>query len=241
MSTPNELHDDFPDPHTVEPPVWNIKVFREAVSTRCDPYVAQLAFSSAHSLMQRADHITFHNDEARRITKEAFGGATELWQLKSLVRATPESSISKALTEASAHVIASVQALHSISDLFAHAIFIGLNMKSSNLTEENATFNRISRAIKDEELKTHLNSLSAADGYKYLNALCNHGKHRRTIPGLHTMRMFDPGGFALRFGALNHNDSKFPECAVFPYLEDELKRQFMICRAGYRINDLLAS
>ncbi|MDQ1812870.1 hypothetical protein RBA41_06085, partial [Massilia sp. CCM 9210] len=146
-----------------------------------------------------------------------------------------------------AHIVACIQSLHAITDLFAHGVYYGLELsKVLKLSPDDITLwkvqKRLSKSRTEKTLAVQLNKLATSGRAKYLAALSNHSKHRSTVKNLVSLDMTgtDPELIRLNFESFNYGNKEFDQQEVLPLLEAEFNRiSKIVVDSGIELNRIL--
>ncbi len=212
---------------------WDLAQLRESVELRFGVQQRRLMGASLDSIITRFTHAEFHIAEFLELERVAVDGRTSLDLVKEIFR-FHESRIPEISLKASAHAMAAVQALHSISDIAGTTIVLAL----CGATEWKGYLREVCAKLSTgrERLEPMIDALRGHEDYEYLDALVNQSKHRNIVTARFTTDV--TGGERNRYdfipfkrGAVDH-----PAREVKPFMVDEYKRQ---CRVIYDIGNEL--
>lgn len=157
---------------------WDLNELRKSVEL-CFGRAQRNAMSdSLGSMHTRLQHCEFHLCEFIKLEEKAVQGFSSK-QLVAEILKFDESRTGEISFEASAHAIAAVQALHSVSDITGCVLALSLREGTEwtgYLREVCNSLGKIS-----DELAPLVNSLRSHDDYVYLDALVNQTKHRNVV------------------------------------------------------------
>jgi hypothetical protein len=132
--------------------IWNIKEFESLVKGHYGEEQFKMLIRPLSSVTWRFRLARYHADESKRLYRSCFsegsveGTSDEIVQLVGFVlKAASGSEKADKFNEArifsEAHLIAYAQSLHSIADILAQVIYLGLNLES-NLTKPIPAYHR---------------------------------------------------------------------------------------------------
>jgi len=127
-------------------------------------------------------HAQYHFQEIERLLKESID---EKLAEKDLIKIllVDINEFQPTLIKIEAHMIACAQAIHSITDIFAHAVYfaLGLNLSEKPLEGKKINFKNVINGINEDKLlvvRKSMAELLEHDLYKDLENLVVQGKHR---------------------------------------------------------------
>lgn len=227
---------------------WNREEVKHLVAFSYGKTQAELAYQSMNSTIDRQEYARYHYHNAKKLFDQH---VEKLHSPISFMKASIESSeeLNQCIWEIGAHVTACVQSLHSMGDIFAHAIYyaLGYNLKQPPpLSERKIDLHSVKREL--EKTAEHVNLaqelvlLASGDDFTYLGALSNHSKHRSLIRtgmwGYITGKKLDP--YTLEFQEFIYDKKTYPSRSILPFLQSEFDRQSLrIHEAGNVLNSVL--
>lgn len=229
---------------------WNMGEARNIITISHGKGQAELAYQSMCSTIDRQEYARYHYHNAKKLFDQH---VEKLYSPASFMKASIEGSekLNQCIWEIGAHVTACVQSLHSMGDIFAHAIYyaLGYNLKQPPpLSERKIDLHSVKREL--EKTAEHVNLaqelalLASGDNFAYLGALSNHSKHRSLIRtwmwGDMTGKKLDP--YTLEFQRFIYDKKTYPSRSILPFLQSEFDRQSLrIHEAGNVLNLVLRS
>lgn len=130
------------------------------------------------------------------------------------------------LAKVSAHVLACVQSLHAIADIFAHAIYysLGYNLRPDALPERRVAAHSVRDKLRltaaHQSLADDLNGLISNEHSEYLGALANQSKHRSLVKPTLWLDMTEvgPEPFTLQFQDFVYDGTFYERREIRPFL-----------------------
>ncbi|TDF62227.1 hypothetical protein [Cupriavidus sp. L7L] len=203
------------------------------------------------SVIDRCEHARFHYHEVRGILTNKLTcspGESKLIALFGGKSREEQREFDSAVGNVSAHVVACVQSLHAIADIFAHAIYysLGINLSSHPLNERKVGMRSVMERLQSvpsyRSLGETFGLLSTHEHQEYLNALANHSKHRSLVkPGLWLdMTSSASENFSLKFQRFEYEGIRYEEREVERFLEVAFNRiSKIIVDTGNELNEVL--
>jgi hypothetical protein len=231
---------------------WNVKETRELVEKRFGRKQLHTAKPSLHSLFERPAHAQYHVREARRLL-EGFVGKhipADASMLEVIFGDSDEVNheFNLFLIEAGAHMTACVISMHSMADIFAHALYysLGLNLRPDTLHERDINANTVTRCLSadtaHQPFARALVEFTTGGSFKHLAALANYSKHRSIVRAGLNERHGETPRHTVRLGAFSHRGVSYPDCGVRDFLAPEYDRcSKLIVDTGNELNAYLAS
>lgn len=149
-----------------------------------------------------------------------------------------------------AHTIACIQAVHSLSDTLAHAMYyaLGLNLQAEALRERDISTFNVKRLLdahdEHQTFATALAALSDDDTFRHVAALANRAKHRSLVKPLLNEDLTGERSnrHEIRIAAFDYNGRSFSESPLQATLEPayELASRLVV-DAGRRMNAYLST
>jgi len=231
---------------------WNMQETRHLVLRHYGKCQFELACKSLGSAIDRLAYAEFHYQEAqtliergisnfqdnRRLFVAMLGGAADEQQ----------SAYDTTIASIGAHIIACVQSLHAIGDIFAHAIYfsLALNLTPDAIRERDVSIYSVCCKLKGnpdyDSLGKGLETIVAHEDSAYLRALVNLSKHRSLVKPMLWVDMTGKSedSFQFKFPSFVHNKAPYPEREMLPFLQSELKRiSEIVIDTGAELNAVL--
>jgi hypothetical protein len=225
---------------------WDLAVLRDAVRHKHGIEQEEKLIPPLNSVVQRGAFAKFHYLEAKRLLEAATAAHTDMGEMIMLILGSDTASVAfqQARFHAAAHITACVQNMHSTADTLAHAVYFALGMDlNPGLRLEPRKINiwNVMDKTPVGPIRNLLIELVDHDGFRYLNKLSNHSKHRSVvdIPFSVDVTAIDaPSG--LKFAEFVYEDVKIPGCWAMPTLNAEYGRQSsLIIGIGHALNSTL--
>ncbi|MGO9060090.1 MAG: hypothetical protein ACLQU2_22325 [Candidatus Binataceae bacterium] len=131
--------------------------------------------------------------------------------------------------ETEAHAIAAAQAIHSVPDLLAQALYLAFRLDTMKpMRESGRTVNRVVRALKEASIISvswGVEQLLSSEMFKYLRAFVNTTKHRSLINYRFQWSVVNSDDFGLAISGFRYEDREgtvqvWPSKTVKEFLED---------------------
>lgn len=233
---------------------WNLQEAKELIRARYSAEQYELARQSLGSTVDRLEYARFHYREAKALLDTQVSGLHKSKRLPELMwgftQGAEQDEFQQCLTKIAAHVTACVQNLHSLADIFAHAIYysLGYNLLPGALEESRVDIGSVRRKLalcpEHAAMADALNELASHNDFLYLKGLVNHSKHRSLIRPTLWMDMTgqNPDPYALRFQKFSYKKGEnYPQREIRPYLESEFDRlSLLVIETGIALNVALA-
>ncbi|MBU0620231.1 MAG: hypothetical protein KJ795_00125 [Gammaproteobacteria bacterium] len=232
-------------------PTWNIDEARTLVAALHGKKQSLLAHQSMTSTIDRLDYARYHYRNILNLFhKHIEKHQSPMDFFKASIKNMGDDEENELYKCIGAHVIACVQSLHSIADIYSHAIYyaLGYNLAPSPLLEDkiylNAVKNKLTNTQEHQHLAQSLSSFSSNADFTYLDALSNHSKHSSLIrPAIFvdlTGKQLDP--YTLEFDDFVYKTTQYPRRAILSFLQQEIDRQSLcIIELGNELNVALRS
>lgn len=171
-------------------PLWNLQDTRDQVEHRYGQSQLLIVRKCLDSIIDRQRYAKYHFNEYHRLLAEHID---EQLVSKSIYRITlafepdERTELDLCLTRVSANIIACIQSLHSLADIFSHTVYftLGLNTKQYKLDERKINIRSVAHTLKRmtdfSEIAAILDGIIKHDNFVYLDALVNHSKHRSIV------------------------------------------------------------
>ena len=213
--------------------MWHIAETRRLIEKRFGSAQLSLARPALKSALDRQEHVRYHYRELTALITDF--QQTHLDNAVSILFVTADedswNAYNEFLVKASANAVAVVQALHSVPDLFAHALYFSLRLNNQHrMNPDKVSARSVSEVLKKEtrtaSLGNMLASLRATGTAKHIAALANSAKHRSIVEA--TVNEDLTGRRAkrheLQFARFNYRNNAYPAVAVTDILEQEYER-----------------
>ncbi|WP_139826358.1 hypothetical protein [Derxia lacustris] len=231
---------------------WNLEETRGHIKRLFGPEQLELAKPSLRSVIDRRRFAHYHFDEARSILSGHIDqklASTSMIEV--LLGGTDEeqSKLDLCLTMVGANVLACVQSIHAIGDIFGHALYfsLGLNSSAKPLPARDITSASVAKLLRANavlaSLSTLLEQFSSGGEALHIAALANQGKHRSII---RTNLWADATGSAsnpyeLRFESFSFKETTYAETSVKDLLTSEHDRvSKLVVDTGVALNATLS-
>lgn len=224
---------------------WDLKQLRESVESIYGRSQRTAISPSLDSIDQRRGFARYHYHEAIRVMKQATSEHNSDMGIMLLIMQVDEEASSEfqwASFQASAHITACVQSMHTVADMLAHTLYYAYGM---NLDQEKALdahrigIRAVTQRLPEGMVKDHLNTLVEHESFVYLSALTNHSKHRSMVKTTYSLDLTGEAASShgLKFSGFEYGDEFFIERWVRPTLEAEFNRQeVLVISIGQALN-----
>lgn len=215
---------------------WNDSETRNLIEELFGREQLELARPALRSIVNRLAYAQYHFQEAERL-QEIFCDQhltkRSLIQVAFSVNSDAHLALNELMLEIGAHTIACIQSIHTLPDIFAHALYfsLGLNMGiTTALKELDIVPTSVCKLLKTNEeyleLAIELDRLKNQGRFDHINALANHSKHRSIVqPKLNG----DNTGtrerrYEIHFSEFTYRDKPYPAIDIHDFLEPEYAR-----------------
>jgi len=213
--------------------IWRVEEIKRSVEELYGIEQSKLLSSSIDSIQNRMDISHFHFHEAKSLMIEATRGVHIERQIFAILAGKSEEGarFKKSRFQASAHILACVQSIHSLADTFSHVLYyaFGMNLAPSDaLKPRNVTTQRVINRLMNNNISEMMYSLIRHENYLYISALNNHSKHRSIVKTSYSFDLKCPDGIkhGLKFSDFMYTEEEnYAEKWVNPVLESEYDRQ----------------
>jgi hypothetical protein len=198
-------------------------------------------------------HARYHFQEVLRLTTEftdAHLADATLFDVAVVSEVELREAFELLMVKIGAHTIACIQALHSLSDTLAHAMYytLGLNLHAEALRERDISTFNVKRLLdahdEHQTLATALAELSEDPTFRHVAALANRAKHRSLVKPLLNEDLTGERSsrHEIRIASFDYNGTTFPESPLQVTLEPayELASRLVV-GVGRRMNAYLAT
>ncbi|MBI5891603.1 MAG: hypothetical protein HZB47_13195 [Nitrosomonadales bacterium] len=230
-------------------PTWDIDEARTLVAALHGKKQSLLAHQSMTSTIDRLDYARYHYRNIWDLFHKHFEKhQSPVDFFKTSIKDMGNDEEIELYRCIGAHVTACVQSLHSIADIYSHAIYyaLGYNLAPSPLPEDKiylkAVKNKLANTQEHQHLAQGLSSFSSNSDFTYLDALSNQCKHRSLIrPGIFvdlTGKQLSP--YTLEFDGFIYKMNTYPRREILSFLQQEIDRQSLcIIELGNELNAAL--
>jgi hypothetical protein len=227
---------------------WNLKEARDLVESLYDKEQLELANPSLNSVIERRDHANIHWHNIRNLLN-GFARQAKTRPLFAIALGVDSKARDRYylnIAKAQAYVIALVQSLHSIPDIYAHAIYYALALDKSDPLKEERFINAYTVADKLKApdlavLRTLYRDMFEGGEFKHLAAISNHSKHRSVVqPSLNEDYTGTKEKVRLEYPAFTFDGKDYPAVPVREFTEREYDRcAALIVTIGNALNEVL--
>jgi hypothetical protein len=166
------------------------------------------------SLVKRLAHARYHYLEARRLVMDDMAASDRQTVLIRYVLPGHDSDVIRRRDEAEAHLIAFMQAMHSVADILAYAVYLalGLNLKAETVIEDRKISARsvAGKLPLDSAIRRALQAMLDDDEVRHTSALVNRAKHR-AIVGMPASVSFVEDAHGVAISAFVHHGTQYPQ------------------------------
>lgn len=212
---------------------WLVQeLFDDVLLLQGQERAAELKLSVA-SVPQRYYFAKYHLDEANKLVEGVTSTLDEMTMFAWMLDASPyeTNSINVVVFKAAAHLMACVQNLHLLGDLFGYAIHLALldpilSARATIRTRSPYGSEVLARLSPESGLRDVYSQLLNGGEAEYIKALSNCAKHRSLINPRFTMDFTGesnpPNG--LKFQAFRYGKMDYPTTWAIPLLKGEIRR-----------------
>jgi hypothetical protein len=211
-----------------------------------------LARESTRSVNDRKAFSSYHFSEAVRLSRtferKHLAGSRSILEIHIAGAEKKEMAFHTYMVKAGAHSLAAVQSLHSIPDIFAHAVYFcsGQNLLADALPESKIATPSVVAAIGNDArfsaLAAPLASLQSGTTWKHLAAVSNMSKHRSVVRAMYSEDLTGtrPQVRELHVAAFERAGERYPAKSLRDLLEPEYDRLLhTIINIGHELNTCL--
>lgn len=197
------------------------------------------------SLIDRRNFSRYHFNEARERMAGALQGREGFDVLATILGAfdTEDRQFCDERFRAGAQILACVHNMHAVGDNLCYFVYhaLGLNLDPSTRIhkERDVKWSVIRERLPDGQIKDRTSEFLSAPGFRYLDALNNHCKHRSLIEVIYSAdTRFEEHG--LQFAQFSYGGKSYPVCWVRQTLDAEYRRQEeLLVAIGNAVNESL--
>jgi hypothetical protein len=229
-------------------PVWDLKQLRSSVERIHGREQRSAITPSLDSIHQRREFARYHYHEAQRLIGDVATSEDSDMQIMQLIMGVDEEAsaeFQRASFQATAHITACLQNMHTVADLLGHTLYyaFGMNLDPVKTIEARKVgLHSVTRQLPEGALKKHLKILVKHDDFIYLSAITNHSKHRSIVKTNYSLDLTGASAMShgLKFSSFEYEGKIYPERWVRPTLESEYKRQAeIVVSVGLALNAAL--
>jgi hypothetical protein len=232
-------------------PSWDLEETLSSVERLHGCRQVALLRPCLRSLDDRQFYAGYHYHEYKRLLYESIDAQLSEKHIFELTFPRNEESLTRIATlekKVGAHVVASVQSLHSVVDILAHAVCyaLALNLGERPLGERSVTvknvMDRLSYVPPLLSMHDVFKDIRANKEFVYLSALVNHSKHRSIVePVLSVGFLDDPGPpYTIKFSRFTYDGITYDKRNVDEVLEPVYSwLSFQIAACGAPLNAAL--
>jgi hypothetical protein len=195
---------------------------------------------AVHSIQWKLGAAQYQAFEALSAVPDLFEGAVDKWKAAgvaaamSMARNVEAQPFEIALLICDANMMAAAQTLHSIGDILANVVYLGLRLNEKGRMRAytrslDTVTERLWRAGDEAIMCDLLNSLRRAEAFRYLNAFVNTAKHRSLITRRFRLEFNGQRRFGLAIVAFGYQrGKKAPEEFRSKLIDDFLHESLML-------------
>jgi len=232
-------------------PSWDLEETLSLVERLHGRAQVYLLRSCLKSLDDRQFYAGYHYHEYKRLLCESIDAQLGEKHIFELTFPRNEESLARIATlekKVGAHVVACVQSLHSLVDMFAHAICYAwaLNLGERPLEERNITLNSVMKGISHVppllSIYEVFGNIRAHREFSYLSALVNHSKHRSIVEPVLSVSFLEDSGppYTVKFSGFTYDGKAYDKRNVDEVIEPVYSwLSFQIAACGAPLNAAL--
>lgn len=225
---------------------WDLKALRDDVELLYGRDQRKDISPSLDSILQRGEFAKFHYREADRLMIENIPSEEKHGEIMMMLFGGDDASdaFEEVRFQAAAHITACVQSMHATADILAHALYFALGMNltpKTTLEPHRIGLKAVLPLVSNNHIKRLVSKLRHHDGFRYIEALNNHSKHRSIVQTPYSLSLIDgPVSHGLKFSEFEYSGKKYEARWVKQALSDEYKRQSrLIVSIGQSLNEAL--
>lgn len=208
--------------------IWNIKEFESLVQLCYGEELLKKLKSSLSSVLWKFMLADYHADESRRLYRSYLSKESEEGSIKELVyvigqvlKAGSGSEEANKFKEArilsEAHLISFAQSLHSVADILAQVIYIGINLESkltNPIPADKICLKSINESMRKKKFALNvvesIDTLIKLPEFQYLQAYVNKTKHQSLVDLTHYISLNTPK-YGILILPFEYKGYSFPE------------------------------
>ena len=230
---------------------WNIVELRKRVQEKFGTAQAELLEPSLRSIADRQFFAHFHYTQALEILADHLDGVepAERFMLEFGPPNVQAAEYRASKKRASAHIVACLQNMHSLSDTFSHTVYfaLGLNRNhDTSLKDRDISMANVAAKIANQAalagIAAQLARLRNHSAYVHVDAIVNQSKHRSLVRSVvnHSVASDAPKEWTVQLEGFVRNEKVYLLTPIQPFLRDEMLRQTqIIVDIGVNINQIL--
>jgi hypothetical protein len=204
---------------------WNLEELRQSVELRLGTDRRRALSESLESIVDRFQHAEYHISEFEALERQAVEGRLTLDLMVEIFN-FDETRLGDISLRASAHALAAVQAIHSVSDIAGVAIVLALTDEKEWRGYLRQVCSRFSTLCST--LKPFVDALRQNNDYIYLEALVNQSKHRNIVKARLNADLSGKQRNCYEFVQFERECVIYPPREIKGFLVDEYNRQAKI-------------
>lgn len=230
---------------------WNLEELKNDVEILYDKEQLELLTPCLETIDEKDFYVHYHYNEVERLInnelKEIEPDNHELLKIALREDSEDYKNVIIVLKKAKAHIIACLQSLHSLADVFAHTIYYALKMSddpSTRLEDRKITAYNVSQKLNSvtgaDSLQDKYNSLRIDEGFIYLSDVVNCSKHRNIIKTnfwINLDQNKEYNAHDLEFYQFEFNQRQHARKRVIPFIkEEQLIINLLVVEIGIEVN-----
>lgn len=227
---------------------WDLETLKQGVRTLYGQRQFHLLKESLNSLGKRRLFAQFHFSKARDFIGP-FQNEPDIDKAIETIWAGIDGegrSLEEGRTQAEAHVVACIEALHAVADTMAYVIYLALALGprpqpgQRQIQPSDVSLKRLPDWLNFGALRDCVIAWKNSTTFEYLDALCNHGKHRSIIATAYSADI-DSCRHGLRLSEFRFKDKHYPQRWVEEALvEVSHFQELIVIKAGNELNRMVA-
>jgi hypothetical protein len=220
---------------------WDMEVTRHLVEIKFGIHQRERFNSYTKPFNHRFFHGRYHFQEIERLLREAIDEKLVEKDIIEILLVDFD-QFQPTLIKIEAHMIACAQAIHSITDIFAHAVYfaLGMDLTGKPLKDKSINFKNVINSINEDRflvVRESMTELLAHDLYKDLENLVIQGKHRGLVEPTIAVKLENQlKPYTLHFSEKFQSEREFQEFLSPIYAMTSQ----MTVRTGILINQVLS-
>lgn len=223
-------------------PLWDLDVLKQDVRACFGAKQLSMLRESLKSLINRRRFARFHFSEARKLMRH-YQAETDMDKVQETFWMGEDDSgnvLEADRTLAEAHVVACVQSLHAVADTMAYTIYLsmGLGQGTGNRPYQPSQVNlkSLEERLSSAHLRDCLSEWRTDPELGYLDALCNHGKHRSIVTAGYCIDLSSER-HGLQFAEFAFKDQSYaPRWVDEALIEISHRQEGFVMRVGLALN-----
>lgn len=219
---------------------WNTDELRKLVLAKYGEDIYQKIDLSLDSIDKRQKYAFYHFHTYKTLLKEINLEADVVTSTKNLMIMGKKEQVT--FIEIQANILASLHNMHSVFDTLGYILkyTFNLDFKDESRINISSVKKRLEYFEQYQKLVELLNVLISHDGFKYLNAIVNHSKHRSIIQPKYSIK-FEDEWCGVEFQSFIYNNVNYEIKKVDEFMVTEYNRDsHLIVSIGQMINILVS-